>query len=44
MVKNTLRLKLFRDMRKSAMQFVAIVLLTALGTWCFSSWSSPHLL
>jgi len=36
MVKNTLRLKLFRDMRKSAMQFVAIVLLTALGTWCFS--------
>jgi len=36
MVRNTLRLKLFRDMRKSAMQFVAIVLLTALGTWCFS--------
>ena len=28
--------KLFRDMGRSAMQFVAIVLLCALGTWVFS--------
>ena len=28
--------KLFRDMHRSAMQFVAIVLLCALGTWVFS--------
>ena len=36
MVKNTLRLKLIRDMKKSAMQFVAVILLCALGTWIFS--------
>lgn len=34
--KNTLRRKLFRDMWKNRMQFVAVILLCALGTWCFS--------
>ena len=28
--------KLFRDMRRSAMQFVAMMLLCFLGTWCFT--------
>lgn len=36
MVKNALRLKLFRDMRRNMMQFAAIILLCALGAWCFS--------
>ncbi len=36
MVKNTLRRKLLRDMWQSRMQFVAIILLCALGTWAFS--------
>ena len=27
--------KLFRDMRRSAMQFIAMMLLCFLGTWCF---------
>ena len=31
-----LRRKLWRDMGRSAMQFVAIVLLCALGTWVYS--------
>ena len=34
--KNALHRKLLRDLRASAMQFVAIVLLCALGTWVFS--------
>jgi len=34
--KAALTRKLFRDMHRSAMQFVAIVLLCALGTWVFS--------
>lgn len=34
--KNMLRRKLFRDMWKNRMQFVAVILLCALGTWCFS--------
>lgn len=33
---NVLRKKLWRDMGRSAMQFVAIVLLCALGTWVYS--------
>lgn len=33
---NVLRRKLWRDMTRSAMQFVAIVLLCALGTWVYS--------
>ena len=33
---NALRKKLWRDMSRSAMQFVAIVLLCALGTWVYS--------
>ena len=33
---NVLRRKLWRDMSRSAMQFVAIVLLCALGTWVYS--------
>ena len=28
--------KLFRDMRRSAMQFIAMMMLCFLGTWCFS--------
>ena len=36
MVKNMLRRKLFRDMWKNRMQFVAVILLCALGTWVFS--------
>ncbi len=34
--KSALRRKLWRDMRQNAMQFVAIVLLCALGTWVYS--------
>ena len=34
--RNVLTKKLFRDMSRSAMQFVAIVLLCALGTWVYS--------
>jgi putative ABC transport system permease protein len=34
--KSALRRKLLRDIRLSAMQFVAIVLLCALGTWVYS--------
>lgn len=34
--RNMLRRKLFRDMWKNRMQFVAVILLCALGTWCFS--------
>lgn len=34
--RNVLGRKLWRDMRRSAMQFVAIVLLCALGTWVYS--------
>lgn len=34
--RGTLARKLLRDMRQSAMQFLAIVLLCALGTWVFS--------
>lgn len=36
MVKNALRRKLFRDMWKNRMQFLAVILLCALGTWVFS--------
>ncbi len=32
----TLTKKLFRDMGRSAMQFLAMFLLCAMGTWCFS--------
>lgn len=32
----TLTKKLFRDMHRSAMQFLAMFLLCAMGTWCFS--------
>ncbi len=32
----TLTKKLFRDMSRSAMQFLAMFLLCAMGTWCFS--------
>ena len=34
--RNILRRKLWRDMRRSGMQFIAMVLLCAIGTWCFS--------
>ena len=34
--RNILARKLVRDMRHSAMQFIAMVLLCALGTWVFS--------
>ena len=34
--RNTLRLKLVRDMWKNRMQFLAVILLCALGTWVFS--------
>ncbi len=34
--KSALRRKLLRDFKRSAMQFVAIVLLCALGTWVYS--------
>ena len=37
MHKNTLRTKLFRDMARSAMQFVSIILLCAIGTFAFSA-------
>lgn len=33
---NILRRKLWRDMRRSGMQFIAMVLLCAIGTWTFS--------
>ena len=36
MVKSTLRRKLFRDMWQSRMQFLAVILLCALGSWVFS--------
>ncbi|MBR3874744.1 MAG: ABC transporter permease [Clostridia bacterium] len=36
MVKNALRRKLLRDMWKNRMQFVAVILLCALGTWVFT--------
>lgn len=36
MVGNVLRRKLFRDMWKNRMQFLAVILLCALGTWVFS--------
>lgn len=36
MVKSLLRRKLIRDMWKSRMQFLAVILLCALGTWVFS--------
>lgn len=36
MVKNALRLKLVRDIWRNRAQFVAMILLCALGTWCFS--------
>lgn len=36
MVKNALGLKLIRDMWHNRAQFVAMILLCALGTWCFS--------
>ncbi len=36
MVKKTLHRKLFRDMWRNRMQFVAMILLCALGTWVFS--------
>ena len=35
--KNTLRLKLFRDISRAAMQFLSIILLCALGTFAFSA-------
>ena len=37
MVKNTLRKKLRRDMSRSAMQFLSIILLCALGTFAFAA-------
>ncbi len=37
MVKNTLRKKLYRDMSRSAMQFLSIILLCALGTFAFAA-------
>lgn len=36
MVKNMLRRKLLRDMWQNRMQFLAVILLCALGTWVFS--------
>ena len=36
MVKNVLRRKLVRDMWQNRMQFVAVILLCALGSWVFS--------
>lgn len=36
MVKNVLRRKLVRDMWHNRMQFLAVILLCALGTWVFS--------
>ena len=36
MVKNMLRRKLLRDMWQNRMQFVAVILLCALGSWVFS--------
>ena len=37
MVKNTLRKKLTRDMTRSAMQFLSIILLCALGTFAYAA-------
>lgn len=37
MVKNMLRRKLFRDMRRAAMQFLSIIALCALGTFAFAA-------
>ncbi len=37
MVKNTLRKKLLRDMTRSAMQFLSIILLCALGTFAYAA-------
>ena len=37
MVKNTLRKKLRRDMSRSAMQFLSIILLCALGTFAYAA-------
>ena len=37
MVKNTLRKKLMRDMSRSAMQFLSIILLCALGTFAYAA-------
>lgn len=37
MVKNTLRKKLVRDMTRSAMQFLSIILLCALGTFAYAA-------
>ncbi|MBQ8617187.1 MAG: ABC transporter permease [Clostridia bacterium] len=37
MAKNTLRKKLYRDISRSAMQFVSIILLCALGTFAFAA-------
>lgn len=38
--RGTLTKKLFRDMRQSAMQFIAMLLLCAMGTWVFSGLDS----
>ena len=35
--KNTLRKKLYRDMRRAGMQFLSIILLCALGTFTFAA-------
>ena len=35
--KNTLRKKLYRDMRRAGMQFLSIILLCALGTFAFAA-------
>ena len=34
--RGTLMKKLLRDMKENAMQFIAMILLCFLGTWCFS--------
>ena len=34
--RGTLTKKLLRDMKENAMQFIAMILLCFLGTWCFS--------
>ena len=36
MVRNALSRKLIRDIWKNRMQFLAVILLCALGTWLFS--------
>jgi len=35
--RNTLRIKLYRDMSRAAMQFISIILLCALGTFAFAA-------